>query len=106
MIPAFETPALRDLCEDPSIASKKLSPEVLQSLQTRLADIRAATTILDLPVGIHQVRGERQELLHFDLGSGMQMIWTVNQPSPPMLCGGDIDWSRITRIRLLTIGVQ
>ncbi len=68
MILAFETRTLRMICEDNSVASNKLGPEVASALRDRVADLRAAVTKSDLIVGNPTVGGTLGELLTIDLG--------------------------------------
>lgn len=104
MIVAFETRGLREICEDDSVARKEFGPAIALHLRQRLADIRAATTIFDLPLGNPRTEGETGELLIIDLGSISQMTWVVNHPKPHHIEGGLIDWGRVSRVRLIRIG--
>lgn len=104
MIIAFETQRLRQICEDDNVARRELGVEATRVLLLRLADIRAATSICDLPVGRPIVQGNSSELLEFDLGQNLVMVWTVNHVKWPVNETGKVDWSSVTRIRLLRIG--
>lgn len=104
MIVAFQTESLRRVCENESVASEKLGTVVAAHLRERLADIRAATTVSDLPVGNPRIRGACSELLLIDLGPDSYMTWISGHVTPRTKQDGTIDWSQTTRIRLLEIG--
>lgn len=103
MLVAFQTKKLRRVCEDESVASAMLGPTVAAQLRERLADIRAASTTDDLLVGSPRVGASNSTLLTIDLGPNSHMTWTANHVTPRTNEDGDIDWSRVTRIRLLKI---
>jgi hypothetical protein len=105
MFIAFQTKALRDLCEDNQIACKSLGPEVAKHLRERLADLRAATTITDLLVGSPRTSGEKGDVLIIGLGTVSHMTWVVNHANPPTGEDGMIDWHRVSRVRLIRLGV-
>jgi hypothetical protein len=47
---AFETKLLREICESEQKARQELGIKVAEALKRRLADLRAATSVEDLPV--------------------------------------------------------
>ncbi len=100
MIVAFESEQLRAICEDESVALSNLPTEATAALRMRLADLRAVSTILELPVDAPTVSGEHSELITFDLGQGVQMVWTANHVTRPMN-GGAVNWDAVSRIRLV-----
>lgn len=104
MIIAFEAQHLRQICEDDTVACRELGVEATRILLLRLADIRAATNIFDLPVGRPRIQGDNGELLEFDLGHDLVMTWIVNHIKWPVNETGDVDWNSVTRIRLLRMG--
>ena len=104
MIVAFETEELRRICEDSAVARSTLGDDVAANLAARVADLRAAPTIGDLPVGRPRVGGPELELLTVELGSATRMVWVANHSRPSKTPEGKIDWDRTNRIRLLEIG--
>lgn len=104
MILAFDTLRLREICEDEAIARTLLEPNAVELLIERLADLRAAETIFALPVGSPAVTGSQGERLTISLGNRCTMIWIANHSKLPLSEIGTVDWKRVTRIRLLSIG--
>jgi len=98
---AFASEALREICEDDSIARKKFGVDVSRKLVTRLADLRAASSIRDLPAG-YPCTVEGQEAV-FELCQGYQLTIAANHPENPVTDSGDVDWSRVHRIKIIKI---
>lgn len=100
---AFATKALRSLCEDKSIAERELGMESAGRLRRRLADLRAARSLADLLAG-----GLVQDLwpatyeLSFRL-SGSSLVLRVNHHAVPIDDLGNIDWKRVTRVKIVRI---
>ena len=56
----FKDKLLRELCEKKAVAAKKLGDVCARKLQTRLADIAAASRVTDLVAGKpHPLKGDR-----------------------------------------------
>jgi hypothetical protein len=106
MILAFETEELRTICEDPDVATTRLGAAIASQLRGRLADIRAATSISDLLVGNPRLSGSCSENLSIDLDPEVYMVWTANHVTARTQPDGHIDWSRVSRVRLLKIEVS
>ena len=73
-------------------------------LRRRLADLRAAKTVKDL------VAGRPRELDRFDqqhigieLCEGYRIVFCVNHNSVPMLKSNRVDWSKVSRVKILRI---
>jgi proteic killer suppression protein len=106
MIVAFETEKLRAICEDPAVAAKEFGVAAATHLRGRLADMRAGTSTDDLLVGNPRFDGPLNELLIIDLGDQVQMTWTPNHVTAKTTTDGKVDWTRVTRIRLLRVEVK
>lgn len=98
---AFKTKRLRRLCENRHAAELALPPEVAAHLRDRLADVDAAERASDLIAGSPREAGG---LLVLDLGSGYTLAMQANHNSVPKK-GSTIDWRRVTRLQLISIGV-
>lgn len=98
---AFHYRKLRILCESEAHAKHELGSEVAEVLKRRLADLDAATSAQDL------VAGRPRELddanMAVDLCDGYRIVFCANHPSNPVTETGDLDWSRISRIKVLRI---
>lgn len=98
---AFASKDLREICEDDSMARKEFGDEVSRILVNRLADLRAASSITGLPAGYPcTVQGEEAV---FELCQGYQLVITANHPDNPVTDSGDVDWSRVHRIKVIKI---
>jgi hypothetical protein len=98
---AFESRTLREICEDDSISRKRLGNEVSQKLIVRLADLRAVSSVQDLPAGYpYDIKGE--EVL-FEICQGYQLRVVSNHPDNPVTDSGSVDWSRVYRIKIIEI---
>lgn len=102
MILAFRTQTLRAVCEDDGKAVRRLGSAAAAVLRERLADLRAAMTIADLPVGRPMIGPHPGDVLTFVLAEGVRMVWKANQPKTRNLADdGSVDWTLTTRIQLL-----
>lgn len=105
VIIAFNTPTLRRLCEDNSVAVARFGEQVGASLRGRLADLRAAGTIADLLVGRPRTRGPINRELTLDLAAGASSLWIANHTKPRVDDAGMVDWSQTTYVQLMKIVV-
>jgi hypothetical protein len=97
---AFETKALRDICESEQRAKHELGAKVAEQLKRRLADLRAASSIDELPVAKpRKVAGT----CVFELPEGYRLIVAPNHPKNPLLSSGAVDWAEVTRTKVLSI---
>lgn len=101
---AFDSQSLRSICEKSNIATRKLGPIVAELLKHRLADLRAARYISDLLAGAPHVleRGNHQ-VATVSLGDRYRLIFSANHPKNPVTEQGLVDWSRVSRIKILKI---
>lgn len=101
---SFEQKSLRHLCEDQSTAERELGEPTATKLRARLADFRAIERINELPVGNPQIYGNPAEArMSIDLGSNYKLIFCANHNKVPIANSGNVDWSRVSRIRILGV---
>lgn len=100
MIVAFETKRLRIVCEDTQQASAQYGNRVASQLRGRIADIRSAASVFDLPTGNPRIIADQ---FFIDLGGLATMHWVPNGTSAVPGEDGSIDWERVNRIRLISI---
>ena len=101
---AFETKSLRRLCESEARAKRDLGSNVADKLKNRLADMRAIACAKDLVVGHpRELDGPRVGQMAVDLSQGYRITFCANHPTVPRLGTGDVDWSRVRRIKVLAI---
>ncbi len=100
IIVSFETPELRVLCEDPNVAKTKLGDDVARLLRARLADLRSADGLFDLPTGNPRINGGNYFL---DLGTFATLRWEPYGKSAEPAENGHLDWGRVNRLKLVRI---
>lgn len=102
---AFATKELRAICEDEMEAAAQLGPETAASLVKRVADLRAASHPLDLPLRQPRVGiGSDADHLFIDLDGRYSIVIRANHANPPRISGnGAIAWDRVSRIQLLRL---
>ncbi len=97
---AFETKALRDICESEAIAKRELGAKVADALRRRLSDFRSVDTFDELPfVKIKK----RSNNVTFELPDDWQLVVTGGHGDNPKLPSGKIDWAKVTRLRIANI---
>jgi hypothetical protein len=101
---AFESKQLRTICEDEMQAKVELGETVAKTLKHRLADLCAATSVKDIVAGKPRLLPEPQaNNMAIDLCDGRQLVFTANHVSNPTTQENNLDWNRVTRIKILRI---
>lgn len=102
---AFETKELRNICENEAEAMRQLGDAVAEVLKHRLADLDAATSPDDLIAGNPRI-APGKDAMTIDLSEGYTLVFTPNHPHNPTKAAGEIDWGKVSRIRILQIRRQ
>lgn len=99
---SYATTKIKDLCEDPKRATKVLGPESARKLRTRLAELDAAASVMELPAGKpHPLKGNRAGQFAVSLAGGHRLIFeSANEPVPVKPDGGT-DWGLVNKVRIL-----
>jgi hypothetical protein len=97
---AFETQALRDICESDEEAKRQLGVKVAAGLKRRLSDFQAIESFDELPVAKPKKNSNN---CIFALPENWQLVVTAGHSVNPTLPSGKIDWTRVTRIKILRI---
>lgn len=101
---AFANKSLRQLCESEAKATRDLGGRVAQKLRRRLADLCAATSVKDLVAGRpRELEGVPHRNLAVDLCEGSRIVFCANHNTIPGLPSGKVDWSRVSRVKILRI---
>jgi toxin HigB-1 len=101
---AFATKSLREICESAEKAKRELGSKVSDKLKHRLADLRAAISVHDLVAGHPRKLDETyQRKIVMQLGAGYRLVFCANHAVLPKLESGKIDWSKVSRVKLLRI---
>lgn len=101
---AFKTIRLRTICESESEAASALGPEVARALIHRLADLRAASSPLEIVAGHPRELEAEGQHMSLDLVGNYRMEFSANHPRGCSNISGMVDWSRVSRIKILQIG--
>lgn len=105
IILAFETEQLREICRSEVVAYSLLPPYVAQKLLRRIADIRAATCILKIPLGNpKQVDGKPPGEVCVDICDGYYLMLSAAHQKIPLDGHGNVAWDEVSRIKLIDIG--
>ena len=101
---AFDSKSLRTICESERQAKLKLGDAVAEILKHRLADLRAAASVKDLIAGRpRRLYSASLQQMAVDLRDGYRLVFTANHAKNPMTQTGDLDWERVSRIKILRI---
>lgn len=101
MILSFDTPDLRSLCEDESLARGhfELGAELILS---GLADLVSAPSLGELPPGTADPLGEPAHHYRIEAGS-YWLIFCANHRDLPMDTDGRLELSKVTRVKVVEI---
>jgi hypothetical protein len=97
---AFETKALRDICESEAIAKRELGTKVADALRRRLSDFRSVDTLDELPFAKPR---KSSNTVTLDLPNDWQLVVTGGHGDNPKLTSGKIDWTKVTRLKITRI---
>lgn len=101
---SFQDTSIRTICEREDRARRCLGREVAAVLKHRIADLWAATSIADLVVGNPREMTQADgSTMCMDLCCGYQLIFCANHVRNPLLKCDKVDWSRVSRIKILRI---
>ena len=74
-----------------------------KKLKSRLADLRAAGCIFDLPLTPRIKLNGGEPLLEIEPSAGLRLILCINHNNPPKLKSGEIDWEKVFRLKVIRI---
>jgi hypothetical protein len=100
---AFKTQRLRTVCEQHDVALKAFGPLGAGGLRTRLADLRAAASLADLPASHHEIVEGDPPAIRFGLSGGLTVAAAINHAVTPRSSAGELDLARIRRALVLEI---
>ncbi len=103
---AFKNEKLRQICESPVSAKRKLGPAAGRSLHARLADLRAADSPVELiALGFAKYDAELEVRIVIHLDGGYVVIAEANHREAPGGRGA-LDWTQVTRLKIIHIGPE
>ncbi|HIK12331.1 MAG TPA: killer suppression protein HigA [Oscillatoriaceae cyanobacterium M33_DOE_052] len=102
---SFRDKKLQELCEQESVAQRKLGKNTARKLKARLADLMAAANVSELQAGRpHPLKGDRVGQFALDLVHPQRLVFKPAHETIPRLEDGGIDWSQVTQIYIIWIG--
>lgn len=103
---AFADRLIRDICEMQLRAEHALGLTVARSLRARLADLREASSPLDVVAGDQEILTSiNPGRVRISLGEGFHLIYCANHVSNPVNDAGELRWNQVERIKILEVGV-
>lgn len=104
IILSYDSEKIRNLCTKEVIAWQCLPRDVVKTLINRLADLRAVSSLNDLLVGNpRETNALPPGEYIIDLCNGYSLIFSSSHPTTPLLSTGAVDWSKVSRIKILGI---
>lgn len=100
---AFHSKPLRAICESEAEATREFGEAVADVLRHRLADLCAAKSPNDLPVGRPRALRSDPTKMCLDLCDGYVVTFCANHPNNPNTPSGPPAWENVSRIRILEI---
>lgn len=101
---AFAEKSFRDLCYNESLAKQAYGPMLAGKLKRILADLAAVTVVTDLfllPGSARELTGSLQGRMVINVVDEHQLVFQIGHINPPLLQSGEVDWSRVRRIKIL-----
>ncbi len=96
---------LREVCESDVLANQMFGTILAKHLKSRLADLRAVDNISQLPVGNPRpIIFNDEKSMEIDLHLDETLVICANHNNNPQLPNSNIDWARVTRIKVCSIG--
>lgn len=104
---AFLDRSCRQLCESETIAVTKLGASVARNLMRRLSDLRAVAVVSEIVAGRpREIDPNGPGEYRIDLAEGYVLIFCANHPNNPILENGNIDWSKVSRVKILGVKID
>jgi proteic killer suppression protein len=101
----FRDKKIRALCEQRTVAEKKLGTDCARKLRTRLSDLEAASRVSELTAGNpHPLKGDRIGQYALDLAGGWRLVFSPADDPCPTRPDGGVEWSLVTLVRIEYIG--
>lgn len=108
MVILFKTAKLEKECNSEKLMTRRFGSRRAQILKRRLNELQASNSLdilRRLPQArCHELKGSRQGQLSVDLDHPYRLIIESADNPIPKKPGGGLDWSRVTKIRI--IGVE
>jgi hypothetical protein len=104
LVIAFDSLELRAVCEDADKANTELGDATARTLRTRLSDLGAASSPLDLVAGSPRLVTDGDlEYMVVDLHGGSRIEFVPNHVNNPRDGTHHIRWEKVGRIKIIGI---
>lgn len=101
---SFETEDLRHMCEHEAVALERLGQLPAEALMNRLSDLVGADFITDVIAGRpHALSINGIDCIQFELAERYRLTVSPNHAPPRNTPDGQIDWSRVRRVKILSV---
>jgi hypothetical protein len=102
---AFQSIAIRSICENVDDAIEVLGMEIAKKLHTRVAELRAAKFASDLFVGRpRQITHTDRPAMAVNFASDYQLVFVSNHEKRRIAEAAPVDWSKVSDIQIVDIG--
>ena len=101
---SFQTEDLRRMCEHEAVALEQLGQLAAGALKNRLSDLYGADFIADVLAGRpRQLSSNGVDCIQFDLAERYTLTVSPNHVPPRNKPNGHTDWSRVRRIKIISV---
>lgn len=101
---SYASEDLQDLCESERSAKRKLGADSAKKLLARVADLKAASSVLKLPAGKpHPLKGNRLGQYAISLAGGFRLVFEANQKPVPRKADNSIDWIAVSSVKIVEV---
>lgn len=105
MVVNYLDSGIRAICLESKTATRAIGVESARKLQRRLAELKAARNVTELPAGRpHPYKGIKERRFSLDLAGGDRVLFTPSDEPPPRKEDGGIDWCAVVEVTIVFIG--
>jgi hypothetical protein len=102
---AFANRSLREICESQLIAERKLGLAEAKNLRARISDIEDANSMQDVVAGPPRILDSSPPgCVEIPIGENVVLQMCANHVKVPVTETGEVNWSVVTRYKVLMIG--
>ena len=103
LIIAFAGKSLRQICENEEDVIAAFGSETAEIFKKRLADLRAAEHVKDLPKPPYPLKGARGGCMAIEFAENQRLVFNANHTKNPRDNNGKVDWAKVRRVKILEI---
>ncbi|MEO5376803.1 MAG: hypothetical protein H7832_03310 [Magnetococcus sp. DMHC-6] len=101
----YKNQKIEKLCNQQAVAQQTFGKPVAIKLQTRIAEIKAASRVTELIAGDpHPLKGNRLGQFSLSFSESERVVFKPNQDPIPRHEDSSIDWSQVINIIIVFIG--